>query len=144
MKKRISRKKNKYRLKKHQIFKKCDEFENRPSCKGYSLCKMISLGQKLKMPKSCTEQFYNKSCSVQKTASKNTKYSRNATSLKIGHYAKAIAHAKAIYSLCKMISLGHKLKTPKTCAKQFYNSIIVILCKKPLQKTRNIQEMRRV
>ena len=35
------------------------------------------------------------SCSVQKTASKNTKYSRNESILKIGHLAKAIAHAKS-------------------------------------------------
>ena len=33
---------------------------------------------------------------MQKTAGKNTKYSRNETILKIGHLAKAIAHAKAI------------------------------------------------
>ena len=36
------------------------------------------------------------SCSVQKTAPKNTKYSRNETMLKIGHLAKAIAHGRAI------------------------------------------------
>ena len=36
------------------------------------------------------------SVSVQKTARKNTKYSTNETSLKIGHLAKAIAHAKSI------------------------------------------------
>ena len=36
------------------------------------------------------------SCSVQKTAPKNTKYSRNETILQMGHLAKAIAHAKAI------------------------------------------------
>ena len=36
------------------------------------------------------------SCSVQKAAPKNTKYARNETILKIGHLAKAIAHAKAI------------------------------------------------
>ena len=35
-----------------------------------------------------------KSCSVQKTARKNTKYSRNETILKIGHLTKAIAFAK--------------------------------------------------
>ena len=34
-------------------------------------------------------------CSVQKTAPKNTKYWRNETILKIGHHAKAIAHAKS-------------------------------------------------
>ena len=36
------------------------------------------------------------SCSVQKTAGKNNKYWRNETILKIGHLAKAIAHAKSI------------------------------------------------
>ena len=57
------------------------------------------------------------SCSVQKTALKNpTKYSRNETILKIGHLAKAIAHAKTI-ALCKMVCLGQKLKMPKTCRK---------------------------
>ena len=35
-------------------------------------------------------------CSLQKTARKNTQYWRNETILKIGHLAKAIAHAKAI------------------------------------------------
>ena len=36
------------------------------------------------------------SCSVQKTAPKNTKYSRNETILKISYFAKTTAHAKAI------------------------------------------------
>ena len=35
------------------------------------------------------------SCSVQKTARKKTKYSRNETILKIGHHKKAIAYAKS-------------------------------------------------
>ena len=35
------------------------------------------------------------SCSVQKTALKNTKYWKNEIILKIGHHAKAIAHAKS-------------------------------------------------
>ena len=38
----------------------------------------------------------DKSCSVEKTHGKNTKYSRNETILKIGHLAKVIAHAKAV------------------------------------------------
>ena len=38
------------------------------------------------------------SCSVRKSAPKNTKYSRNETILKIGDHAKAIAHSKS--SLC--------------------------------------------
>ena len=39
------------------IFEKWDHFENRPSCKGYRLCKMVSLGQKLKWPKTCEKRF---------------------------------------------------------------------------------------
>ena len=34
------------------------------------------------------------SCSLQKTAPKNTKYSRNETILKMGHLERAIAFAK--------------------------------------------------
>ena len=43
------------------------------------------------MRKTVVHQQY--SCSVQKTAGKNTQYSRNETILKIGHLAKAIALA---------------------------------------------------
>ena len=35
------------------------------------------------------------SCSLQKTAPKNTKYSRNDTIFKIANHPKAIAHAKS-------------------------------------------------
>ena len=45
------------------------------------------------MSKSTLQIIY--SCSVQKPAQKYTKYSRNETILKIGHHAKAIAHAKS-------------------------------------------------
>ena len=45
------------------------------------------------MSKSILQIIY--SYSLQKTAPKNTKYSRNESILKIGHYAKAIAHAKS-------------------------------------------------
>ena len=41
-------------------------------------------------------QIIYTSC-VQKAAGKNTKYSRNKTILKIGHHAKAIAHAKSSF-----------------------------------------------
>ena len=59
---------------------------------------MVGIGQKIKngknMPKAILQEHW--SCSVQKTVRKNTKYSRNETILKIGHFAKAIAHTKAI------------------------------------------------
>ena len=44
------------------------------------------------------------SCSVQKTAGQNTKYWRNETTFKIGHLAKAIAHAKGIaFEKCSVL-----------------------------------------
>ena len=53
--------------------------------------------------------------SVQKTARKNTKYSRNETMLKTGHLAKAIAFAWAIAFAKYSIEAKdlHSLKTVK-------------------------------
>ena len=128
---------------------------------------------------------------AKKNASKNTKYSRNETIFKIGHHAKALAHAKSSlwvknydskthvkihsinqlqlfcakncckkhqifgkwdhfqnrpsckgYSPCKILTLGRKLEFQNTCQNPFYKSFTVVLCKKPLQKTPNIREMR--
>ena len=180
-------------FKKHQMFEKLDHFENRPSCKGYRLCKMVSSGQKVKSPKNVRKTILQArySVSVQKTAGKNTKYSRNETILKIGHLAKPINFAKWSvsvknsngqkrakndssstlelfcaknrrkkhqifeksdhfenrpsckgYTVCKMVSLAQKFKWPKTCEKRFYKHVRVVLCKKPLEKTPNIREMR--
>ena len=54
-------------------------------------------GSKIKivknMSKSILQIIY--SCSVQKTPPRNTKYSINEIILKVGHHAKAIAHAKS-------------------------------------------------
>ena len=60
-------------------------------------------GSKVKNAKNTLKTILqeHKSCAVQKTARKNTKYSRNATILKIG----------------QMVGLGPKLKMPKTCQK---------------------------
>ena len=55
------------------------------------LCKNLKFQKN--MSKSTLQMIH--SCSAQKTASKNTKYLRNETILKIGHHAKAIAHAKS-------------------------------------------------
>ena len=56
-----------------------------------------------KMPKmNLQEQL---SGSVQKTAGKNSQYSRNETILKIDHFGKSIAHAKWIVSVKNLFSL---------------------------------------
>ena len=47
--------------KKQLIFEKLDHFESwqkLPPSKGYSLCKMVTLGQKLKMQKTWLKRFY--------------------------------------------------------------------------------------
>ena len=86
------------------------------------------------MSKSILQIIY--SCSLQKTALKTTKYSKNESILKICH------HACKGYSPCKILTLAQKLKFQKTCQNPFYKSFTVVLCKKPLQKTPNIREMR--
>ena len=93
---------------------------------------------KIKIPKNMSKSILQiiYSCSVQKTASKNNKYSRNESIFKIGH------HACKGYSPCKILTLAQKLKFQKTCQNPFYKSFTVVLCKKPLQKTLNIREMR--
>ena len=78
---------------------------------------------------------------MKKSFRKNTKYSRNETILKISHLAKAMEHVKAI-DFAKMVSLGQKLKMPRTCEKLFYKNIVVVVCKKALEKARNIREIR--
>ena len=95
-------------------------------------------GSKIKIPKNMSKSILQiiYSCSVQKTARKNTKYSRNESILKIGH------HAYKGYSPCKILTLAQELKFQKTCQHPFYKSFTVVLCKKKLQKTSNIREMR--
>ena len=55
-------------------------------------------GSKIKILKNMSQSILQiiYSCSVQKKASKNTKYSKNDTILKIGRHPKAIAHAKSL------------------------------------------------
>ena len=131
----------KKRSKKHQIFEKWDNFENRPSCKGYStckgysLCKMVSLGQKLDMPKTC-ENLSTRTLQLfcaKKRSKKHQMFEKWDNFVNRQPWKG--------YSLCKMVSLGQKIKIPKKCEKPFYKILRVILCKKPLQKTPNIREM---
>ena len=70
-----------------------------------------------------------------KIARKNAKYSRNETIFKMRHHAKAIA-------FYKILVMAQKLKFQKTCQNPFHKSFRIVLCKKPLENTRNIPEMR--
>ena len=82
-------------------------------------------GSKIKIPKNMSKSILQiiYSCSVQKTARKNTKYWRNESILKIGHHAKAIAHANPHF--------GSKIKIPKNMSK----SILQIIDSCSVQKT---------
>ena len=53
-------------------------------------------GLKIKIPKNMSKSIPQiiQTCPVQETAPKNKNLSKNETILKIGHYAKARAHAK--------------------------------------------------
>ena len=109
-------------------------------CKGYSLCKMVILGQKIKLPKTWEKRFYKHITDVlcqrrlQKTL--HIREVRRFWKLEKWPLCKG-------YSLCKMVILGQKIKLPKTCEKRFYNHITDVLCQRRLQKTIHIREMRR-
>ena len=45
-----------------------------------------------------------------------------------GESMKILAIMQRLYSLCKMVSLGQKLKFQKTCRNRFYNHIKVVVC----------------
>jgi len=78
-------------------------------------------GSKIKIPKNMSKSILQimYSCSVQATTRKNTKYSRNETIFKIGHHAKALQNQR----LCKILSLGQKLKFQKKMRKSILQII---------------------
>ena len=121
--------------KKQPIFEKWDHFENSqkwPQCKGYSLCKMVSLAQKLKMPKTCDKRLYKHIRLVlwKKNSSKNQLIFE-----KWDHFQnwQKWPLCKG-YSLSKVVILGQKLKLGKTCEKQLWRHITVVSWKKNAPK----------
>ena len=153
----------KNRLKRHQILEKWDHFEDRPSCKAYSLCKIVNLSQKLNFQKTCQNLFYKRFTVVlckkplEKTPNtremrpfwksafaKSSLWVKNYNSKKHvkiysisdlqlfcaknrlkkhqifekWDYFKYRPSCKA-YSLCKIVTLGHKLQFQKTCQNLF-------------------------
>ena len=122
--------------KKHEILKKWEYFENRPSCKGYTPCKILTLAQKFKFQEICQNPFY-KSFPV---VLRKKRLEKTWNTKKWNHFENGPSWT--IYSPCKILTLAQKLKFKKTCQNPFYKSVRVILCKKPLKKTPNIPEMR--
>ena len=64
---------------------------------------------KIKIPKDMSKSILQiiRSGSLQKTAQKNTKYSRNEAILKISHHEKAIANAKSLFWVKNLNSKRH-------------------------------------
>ena len=105
------------------------KLEKWPQCKGYSLCKMDSLGQKVKLPKTCEKLFYKHITDVlyKKQLPKTTHIREMRRFWKLEKWPQCKG-----YSLWKMVSLGQKIKLAKTCEKLFYKHITDVLCKKRL------------
>ena len=97
----------------------------------YSPCKMLSLRKKLKMPKTCEKRFYDHTRVVLcKNRSKKLLIFE-----KWHHFKNGQIWPRCMgYSPCKTFSLGQNLKMQRTCEKQLYDHIWVVVCKKPLQK----------
>ena len=83
----------------------------------------------------------HQSCSVQKSARKNTKYSKNERSLKISHLGLRLQPMQRVQPLQNR-QFGSKIKKVKNMRKRCYKNIGIVLCKTPLQKTPNIREIR--
>ena len=99
--------------------------------------------KKFKMTKTCEKRFYKPiRVVVCKYPLEKVSNILEMDDFENRPYLKGFCQCK-VYSLCKMVSLGQKLKMPKTCEKRFFRNISFVLCKKPLEKIPNIREMRR-
>ena len=107
----------------------------------YSPCKILSLGQKKKLPKTCKKRFY-KHIKILLWKRKRSKKQLILQILEHFDNGQRRPQCKG-YSPCKILSLGQKIKLPKTCQKRFYKHIRVVLCKKWLEETAIIRKRRR-
>ena len=144
--------KNQLILEKWEHFENCQKW---PPSKGYRLCKIVTLGQKLKMHKNMLKTFLQHIAVVlckkrlQKTANIGKmrafwKLPKMATKQRLCR-SKRLCIFKMLsffQRLCKVVTLGQKLKMHKNMLKTFLQHIAVVLCKKRLQKTANIGKMR--
>ena len=138
------------------IFEKWEHFENCqkwPPSKGYRLCKIVTLGQKLKMHKnmrfykiavSTKTLIFESCCQKWPPCKKKNSFEKTANiRVKWEHFENCQKWPPSKgYRLCKIVTLGQKLKMHKNMLKTFLQHIAVALCKKRLQKTANIRKMR--
>ena len=105
--------------KKQLIYKKWEHFKNAqkwPLCKGYSPCKILSLCQKIKLPKIFRKRVYKliKGVLCKKRLQKELIFE------KWEHFenGKKWPQCKG-YGPCKILSLCQKIKLPRRCEIRF-------------------------
>ena len=106
--------------------RKMKKIWNRPSCKGYKPCKILTLGQKLKFKKHVKIHSTNHLhyfCA--KNSSKKHQIFENSD-----HFQ----YRPLCISPCKILTLGQKLTFQKTCQNPLYNSCRVVLWKNRSKK----------
>ena len=118
---------------KQLIFEKWEHFENcqkGPPRKGYRLCKIVTLGQKLKMHKNMLKTFYN---TLQLFYAKNGS-KKQLIFEKWEHFENCEKLPSKRYRLCKIVTLGQKLKMHKNTLKTFYNTLQLFYAKNGSRK----------
>ena len=107
--------------------------------KAYRLSKIVTLGQKLKIHKNMLKTFLQHIAVV--LCKKRLK--KKLIFQKWEHFENCQKWPPSKgYRLCKIVTLGQKLKLHKDILKTFLQHIAVVLCKKRLDKTANIRKMR--
>ena len=129
--------------KKQLIFEKWNHFEHWqkwPPSKGYSLGKMVTLGQKLKMQKNMLNTFLQDIAVV--LCKKRLEKTANIRKMRPFWKFRKISTKQRLYSLGKMVTLGQKLKMQKNMLNTFLQDNAVVLCKKRLESTANVRTVR--
>ena len=101
---------------------------------------MVSLGQKIKLPWTCKKRFHKNNTDV--LCKKRLQKTLNIREIGRVWKLEKWPQCKG-YSLCKMVSLGQKIKLPWMRKKRFHKYNTDVLCKKRLQKTLNIRDIGR-
>jgi len=95
---------------------------------------MLTLGQKLKLKKTCQNPYYKSFRVV--LCKKPSKKTPNIRELR------SFEKSANMYRPMQNPHFGSKIKIRKTCQNPFCKSFSVVLSKKPLEKTPNVREMR--
>ena len=105
---------------------------------------MVSLGQKLKMSKTCEKPYYkNIRIVLCKKPPEKHQIFEKWENFETRPSCKAYSPCRG-YRLCRMANLGQKFKIPKKWKKPFYKNIKVVVCRKPLEKNTKCSRNERI